>query len=297
MYFFRRREGFLIEIGVIGGDKREEVLINILAEKGYKIRVLHTPVDSPSKNIEYYDQLEPVVREADLVLAPMSSTDQNGYLKSTFVDRKIRLDKNFFEELPSDAVFMIGVARPDIQELLYQREIDFIELARLDELAILNAIPTAEGAIKIAIEETPFTIFGSRVLVLGLGKVGLTLAWRLKALGAECYAVTRDRGAMARGKDLGIKMIKYEEIMGYLPEFDILFNTVPAKIIGREYISVLKKNAVIIDLASSPGGTDFRAAEEKGLKAILALGLPGKIAPETGGEILGEVISDLIKKG
>lgn len=223
----------------------------------------------------------------------MSSTDENGYLKSTFIDKKIRLDDNFFDLLKKDTKFLIGIAKPFVKDIMEKKGVKYVELARLEELAILNAIPTAEGAIKLAIEETDITIYRSKVLVFGLGKVGLSLAWRLKMLGADCYAVTRNRSAFARGKDLGIKMLTYDNLRQYLESFNILFNTVPAKILNKDYISLLNDEALIIDLASAPGGTDFEAADKKGIKSILALGLPGKIAPKTAGEILGEIIPDL----
>ncbi len=226
----------------------------------------------------------------------MASTDEDGYLKSVFVDQKIKLDQDFFDLLNKDVLFLIGIARPEIKRIINNKGINCIELARLDEVAILNAIPTAEGAIKIAIEETDYTIYGSNTLVYGLGKVGLTLAWRLRLLGAESYAVTRDRAAQARGKDLGIKMLSYENISNYLKDMDIIFNTVPSKIITEKAINSFKDDAVIIDLASAPGGTDFEAARKKGIKALLALGLPGKVAPVTAGKILAEIIPDIIKE-
>lgn len=247
-------------------------------------------------DIKYYSSMERVIKDAEVVIAPMSSTDEEGFLKATFGDRRVKLDENFFDLMETDSLFLIGIARPAIKELIIERGIKCVELARLDEVAILNAIPTAEGVLKIAIEETDYTIYGSKTLVFGLGKVGLTLAWRLKALGAESYAVTRDRAAQARGKDLGIKMLSYDTINDYLKDMDIIFNTVPTRIITEKEIACLKNDTLIIDLASSPGGTDFEAARRRGIKALLALGLPGKVAPLTAGKILAEVIPDVIKE-
>jgi len=270
-------------------------LISLLASKGFNLRVLKKSPEKEEPWITYFDEIEQVVKCADMVIAPMSGTDEEGYLKATFIDKKVRLDEDFFNLFSRDTLFVIGIARPFLKRMMETKGIKYVELANLDEVAILNAIPTAEGAIKIAIEETDYTIFGSKTLVLGLGKVGLTLAWRLRLLGADSYAVTRDRAAIARGKDLGIKMITYDKLKDYLPEMNILFNTVPALILSREYISLLKRDALIVDLASSPGGTDFAAAKELGINAQLVLGLPGKVAPRSAGEILAEVIPDLLK--
>lgn len=285
--------GRKIKIAVIGGDRREEVLVENLAEKGYKLSVLSDrPLKGPGLFIS--SDIEKVIKNADIVIAPMTSTDEEGFLKNTFVEERIQLNSEFFNLMKKEALFLIGFVLPDLKKLLEDKGINYIELSRLDELAILNAVPTAEAAIKIAIEETDITIADSNVLVYGLGKTGLSLAWRLKLLGANTYGVTRNKAAIARGKDLGIKMLTYDTLAEHLPEMDILFNTVPALIIDRESIALLKEDALIIDLASAPGGTDFTAAREKGIKAILAPGLPGKTAPVTAGKILAELIPDII---
>ncbi|NLJ83706.1 MAG: dipicolinate synthase subunit DpsA [Halanaerobiaceae bacterium] len=285
--------GRKIKIAVIGGDRREEVLVEILAERGFKLSVLSDrPLKGPGLFIS--SNIEQVVRNADVVIAPMSSTDEEGYLKNTFVEERIQLNSGFFNLLNKNVLFLIGFANPLLKKILEDNGINYIELSRLDDLAILNAIPTAEAAIKIAIEETDITLASSNILVYGLGKVGLSLAWRLKALGANTFAVTRDGAAIARGKDLGIEMLTYDSVKTYLPDMDIIFNTVPALVIDKESIALLKEAALIIDLASSPGGTDFSAARERGIKAILAPGLPGKTAPVTAGKILADLIPDLI---
>ena len=59
-----------------------------------------------------------------------------------------------------------------------------------------------------------------------------------------------------------------------LPGFDAVINTVPAPVLPRTLLQQLPGGALIIDLASLPGGTDFAAAEELGLHAEHALALP-----------------------
>ena len=75
---------------------------------------------------------------------------------------------------------------------------------------------------------------------------------------------------------------------------DLLFNTIPTMIVTAQIIANLPSRAVIIDLASKPGGTDFRFAEKRGIKALLAPGLPGIVAPKTAGRIIADCLSRLI---
>ncbi|NLM97508.1 MAG: dipicolinate synthase subunit DpsA [Halanaerobiaceae bacterium] len=281
-------------IAVIGGDKREEVLIRILLEKGFKVSVL-SENNLGIDELFYTDDHALLLQNADVVIAPVSGLDDNLFLKSRFINNNIQLNSSFFDLMKKDALFLIGVVTEKLKKLLEEKSISFVELASLDSFAIKNAVPTAEGAIKIAIEETGFTIHNSKVIIYGLGRIGIPLAWRLKVLGADTYAVTRSKEAAARGMDLGIKMITYNLLDDYLPAMDIIFNTVPCKIITEESLSLVKKSAVIIDLASYPGGVDFESAGRMGIKAIHAPGLPGKLAPVTAGKILADTIIEILE--
>ncbi len=226
----------------------------------------------------------------------MSGTDEKGVIKSTFIDEKVILNRDIFKYFPAESVFLIGIARPAVKKILIEQKIKYIEMALEADIAVLNAIPTAEGAIKTLIEDTSITIFGSKIIIFGLGKVGFALAWRLKALGAKVYAATRSAKAIARGKDIGLQMIDYNNIHPFLKEVNIFFNTVPALIINKNYIKNISKGSYIYDLASSPGGTDFEKAHKKGIKAKLLPGLPGKIAPCFAGKIIANNFESLVAR-
>ena len=64
----------------------------------------------------------------------------------------------------------------------------------------------------------------------------------------------------------------------------------------RDVLKRIKKDTLIIDLASRPGGVDFSAAKELGLRVIWALSLPGKIAPVTSGAIIKDTVMNIIKE-
>lgn len=285
--------GLFLKIGIIGGDRREEILSEILAERGYEIKVLSDIVFN-DKKIEFHKDYRNVIADSELVYAPLPGVDEIGYLKKSFVSEGLKLDREFFSQLGKETLFLIGSLNDSIKKEVLNEKIRYIETARLPELAILNAIPTAEGAIKIAIERTPFTLFGSKLLITGLGKVGLTLAWRLKALGSDLFAATRDREAIARGRDLGLNMVSYNDLEGLLPKIDIIFNTVPVRIIKERHLRLMKEESLIIDLASSPGGLDYTLADSLDIDAIPALGLPGRTAPKTAAEILAEMVENII---
>jgi len=282
-----------IKIAVLGGDERELEMLRLLATTGVQIKTLGDPgVKIPG--IEVKDRLSTVIDNVDVVIAPMTSTDEDDYLKATFVNKAVQLTEEFFAELKSETLFIIGVARGSINDYCSEYDISLIQLAKLDEVAILNAIPTAEGAIQIAMEESDITLHSNKSMVLGLGRVGLTQARMLAGLGSQVYGVARDAGDRARAKEMGITPVDFDELKEIISAIDFIFNTVPTLILDRELLTEVKADVLIIDLASAPGGVDFEVAKELGIKALLSLGLPGKVAPKTAGQILGEVIPRLI---
>ncbi|MCK8823487.1 dipicolinate synthase subunit DpsA [Fuchsiella alkaliacetigena] len=283
-----------IKLAVLGGDQRELEMLRQLAATGAEIKTLGQPdIELPGLEVEH--SLAAAVKGAQVVIAPMTSTDEEGYLKATFVEEPVKLDKSFFSSLETASLFLIGVARGEIATYCQKQELELIELARLDEVAILNAIPTAEGAIQIAMEESELTLHSNQALVLGLGRVGQTLARMLANLGSETYVAARKPGDRARAQEMGITPVSFKQLEEVIPEMDFIFNTVPALVLDKDILTSVSSEALIIDIASAPGGTDFQAAKKLGVKALLCLGLPGKVAPKTAGQILGEVIPRLIE--
>jgi dipicolinate synthase subunit A len=67
-------------------------------------------------------------------------------------------------------------------------------------------------------------------------------------------------------------------------------------VVNAAVIQKMPSHTLIIDLASKPGGTDFRYAEKRGVKALLAPSLPGIVAPKSAGQILGNVLAQLLEE-
>lgn len=163
-----------------------------------------------------------------------------------------------------------------------------------DDVAIYNSIPTAEGAVMLAIQHTDTTIHHAKVAVLGLGRIGLTIAKTFKSLGADVSVGVRESALLARAFELGMRPFSIDRAKEALSEMDIVINTIPAKVVTANVLTEMKQHAFLLDLASKPGGIDLTYAEKRGLKAMLVPGLPGMVAPKTAGKILANVLSDLL---
>ena len=160
-----------------------------------------------------------------------------------------------------------------------------------EELSLRNAVPTAEGAVQLALEELPVTLSGLPVLIAGLGRIGTALAGILRGFGAEVTAAVYDPRGAAKARLHGIRSVPTRRMGG---NYGLVFNTVPKLIFDRDVLSRFDRKTLFIDLASKPGGIDMDAAAELGLKTVWALWLPGKTAPITAGEIVAETVSSIL---
>ena len=154
-----------------------------------------------------------------------------------------------------------------------------------EPLTTLNAIPTAEGAIRLAIDVSPLTLHGAKCLVIGFGRVGRVLAQKLHVLSADVTVSARKAADRAMAQALGMRPDTtglYEQGLG---EFDFIFNTVPAPVLSARQLALLKPACILIELASKPGGIPEDACRELGLSYHFAPGLPGLCAPETAGRL------------
>ncbi len=283
-------------IAMLGCDQREVDLAIALIGLDADLRLVGFPGGGALKKALHFDTPAEAVQGARIVIAPMSNTNLAGeiFARLDGKEEPINLTK-VIPLLSARTPLLIGVAKPIIQGLSTQYRLELIEIAEIDELAILNSIPTAEGALQVAMENTPITIHSSRCLVLGLGRCGTTLARVLLALGAKVTVASRSGADLARAVALGAEPLALANIKTST-RFDLIFNTIPAMVLPRSYLRLLDPNTVIIDIAASPGGTDFAAAEELGIRAIHALSLPGRVAPKTAGEILVSTIPRLLEK-
>lgn len=154
-----------------------------------------------------------------------------------------------------------------------------------EEFAVANALLTAEGAVNIAMNEYEGTIFGSKCLVCGFGRIGKMLAKMLKSLNADVTVSARNEVDFAYIDALGCKHIN-TNLLKSVKGYDLVFNTIPVMIFDGNLLMNTDRNTIIIDLASLPGGVDFEAAKRYKTDAVRALSLPGRTAPKAAGEII-----------
>ncbi|MEK3722218.1 MULTISPECIES: dipicolinate synthase subunit DpsA [unclassified Paenibacillus] len=284
-----------IQVALIGGDARQLEVINKCTELDASVVLIgFDNLQNVFSGITKAELSPKVLETMDAVILPAVGTDDKGYVESIFSTSELQLTEQHIQALPKNAKVFTGMAKPYLRNLCAQASIQLIELFDLNEVAIYNSIPTAEGAIMMAIQNTDFTIHGSVSMVLGFGRTGITLARTLHGLGAKVKVGVNKPEYFARALEMGFLPFYTHDLYAQVANIDLLFNTIPSMIVTAQIIANIPHRAVIIDLASKPGGTDFRFAEKRGIKAMLAPGLPGIVAPKTAGRIIADTLSRMI---
>ncbi len=283
-----------VKVAVLGGDAREIILVSTLSRLGAHVQVVGLPVKNDPPHVRVCQSLDECLAGVQAVILPVPGILENGNIYSVYEEKPLVLSEVLLVKLPPHAPIITGFARPRLKEIVERSNVRLITVLDLDEVAILNSIPSAEGAIQMAMENTAITIHGSQSFVLGFGRTGTTIARLLHGMGAKVIVASRNAAHRARAYEQGMSAISFDELPDFISRAEIVFNTVPAVVLTNCILSKAQEDTVIIDVASPPGGTDFEAAERLGIKALLAPGLPGKVAPKTAGQILSRVIPKLL---
>lgn len=280
---------------VIGGDNRQVALISLLLEKGHRVNILGFD-EYIDNRVAHYKKIDAELFNCDVLLLPIPYKDKQGNININKSHIKINL-KDIVDSLGNTRPwFVLGKADKDFKELIGSKKIEYLDLVQEESFSVLNAIPSAEGAIQKAMEMTNVTIHGSKVLVLGYGRIGKSLSRMLKGIGAHVLVEARSSEDLAWIAENGYEGVHLKDLGSRLPYQDIIFNTIPHLILDKDKLAKVNKDAVILDLASYPGGVDFYSATQFGIKASLELGLPGIVAPKTAAKIIYRVIMNSLPK-
>jgi dipicolinate synthase subunit A len=285
-----------MQIAVIGGDARQLEIIRKLTELDAKLSLIgfeqldHAFTGAIKEKVTEVD-----FSMVDAIILPVAGTSLEGQVDTIFSNEKVTLIEEMISKTPSHCVVYSGITNPYLTGITKRANRRLVQLFNRDDVAIYNSIPTVEGTIMMAIQHTDFTIHGSNIIVLGFGRVGMSVARTFHLLGAKVTVGARKTEHFARISEMGLTPFHLDELDLRVKNTDICINTIPHQIVTAAVISKMPVHTLIIDLASKPGGTDFRYAEKRGIKAFLAPSLPGIVAPKTAGNILANVLSQLLQ--
>lgn len=279
---------------VAGGDLRYGYTARALAGQYDVCAVGFTRQIVPFEEVKLAESAADGLPMCDVLVLPMPVSEDGVLVNAPYSRRNLSLS-GFIPFLKSDAV-VFGGKFGKAEALFREAGIETADYLAREELSTRNAVPTAEGAIQIMLEEMPRTIFGSRVLILGFGRIGSRMADMLHALGAEVTVAAREVSDRAKAEMLGCRSVQYASLPELAGRFDVICNTVPAKVVSAEVLEAMQPETLVLDLASKPGGVDWDAAQALGRRVVWALSLPGKTAPVTAGEIIAKTITHMLEE-
>lgn len=283
-------------LAVIGGDLRIVKLVEMLANEGKTVYVIGLEKAENLKNIDnviFCETISKTVENSKIVIGPVPFTTNAKDVNTPFSDNQITI-----QELLSNInskTLIAGAFAENLYEIASSQNIELIDLMKREELAVLNTIATAEGAIELAISNTNKILHGSEVLILGFGRVGKVLARKLSGMEANVTCAARKDEDLAWIKAYGYNLTNINTLGENLSKYDIIMNTVPHMILDEKRLQYVNKESLLIDLASNPEGIDKKIVKEKNLKFVWALALPGKVAPITSAEFIKDTVNNILK--
>lgn len=239
------------------------------------------------------DSLLSLAERADCLVLPLPVTSDNVMVSTPFYKQSLPLD-NLLSAVKEGGLIFGGCISPDVAALFNKHNLETIDYLEREELSVMNAVPTAEGAVQIAMEELATTLYGRNILILGMGRIEKVLIKILTGFSCRITVAARKYSDLAWAEVYGCKGVHIRSIEPALEDAEVLFNTVPAMILTGERLMRLHKDCLLIDLASKPGGVDLRTAAGLGIKTVWALSLPGKLALVSAGEMIASAILNIL---
>lgn len=271
--------------GIIGGDKRQIYCAKSIANDGYSVYIYG--FDKCGDIGLECAELDEISKKCDALILPLPVSKDGKTLNAPFASVQTAVNGEFFSRFDGKPLFVGMKSR-----ISYHSD-KIYDYSIREEFAVENAVPTSEGAIEYAMREYEGTICSSRCLVTGYGRIGRVLSHMLKGLGANVTVSARKLRDLAFIRSNGCNAVLTSSLGS---SYDIIFNTVPDMIFDSHTLAKTAAGAVVIDLASLPGGVDFEAAKRLNIKAVRALSLPGRVAPQTSGIIIKNAVYNIIEE-
>lgn len=282
------------DIALIGGDARIAHMAPYLFKKGYRVIGYGLSNDSEIDDsfVEAHS-LKEAIEVAGCIAGGIPLF--KGNLLCSQQPLMDLLKEEFYTSLQKGQRVFGGILPAEFINICKDRGIVCYDFMKNEPYVIKNAIATAEGSILEALQHKNTSIHGSESLVLGYGRCGRILAQKLKGLGAKVCVCSQSEEELAQAETYGMKGLCLHELEKYISQYEYIYNTIPAVVLSQDVLRYVRKDALVIDIASAPGGVEDEAAKKFGVRVLYCYGLPGKYAPKTAAEGLAEYVIQNMK--
>lgn len=259
-------------------------MAEILEKEGYEVVTYAVNCVHGSK----VSSLKEALKAVAVIAAPVPFL-KGGEIFSKEKKEDLSLEK-ILEYAPEGCKLFAGGIPTSFLKKAEEKGIICVDYLKDCRTVMENTVAVAEGTLAEAMKRSDRNLYKSFCIVLGYGRCGSTLASYLKRMGSHVAVYEKEEALKARATLLSDEVIEREKFPLYLEQADYIFNTIPAMVLPKALLEYVPKKALILDLASAPGGVDFEAAKDKEIQAVLLPGLPGSYAPKSSAEILGKLI-------
>ena len=277
---------------IVGGDMRNVYLADEFSKRDCIPLVAGIDASVLEGRGKYEPDFKKALASSDIIILPLPTTKDGSKINTPLFSGDLKVE-DILNYAKKDALIFGAMAENTRLPEVFPHYKDY---SRSEDFAILNAVPTSEGAIMELMKILPTTIFSSKFIVTGFGKCARIIAMNLKSLGGIVTVCARSQKDLSFAHSLGFKTVKLNEMHLYLPRADACFNTVPQRIFSSRELDSVKKGTPIIDVASAPGGLDEAEAKIRGVNYLFLPGIPGKYSPVTSGQIIYKTISNFINE-
>lgn len=275
---------------ILGGDKRLAYTAEEFIKRGYKTGVFANCEAMAVRGCGTFSCLKEAMESTDNIVSGIPFF-RDGKLNAPLCETTVTADDIAEHLLPSHIVAagMVG----DFALVCAKKGALCADYGKREDFCMLNAVPTAEAAIGILINNLPVTLWGSKILIIGYGRIGKVLSQRLKSLGANVTVTARKSSDFAISGISGIKCVSTGPYIDNGYQFDAVINTVPEKILTDKSFSQLRPDCFVMDVSAYPGYVSSEEAGVYGIKVTGAFSLPGKNSPVTAGRIIADVVTNI----
>lgn len=287
-------------IAVLGGDLRQYIAARELAARGFFVKVFGMERAEWEHTLTLSESLDGAMEGADAVVIPLPATVDGVLLSCPLAasETKVRLSE-VIETMTPGSLLVGGRIPETVVASAEAAGIRVRDYFGSEAFQIQNAYTTAEAAISIAMNSLSKNLCGARVAVTGFGRISKHLIRLLLSLGARVTVAARKSEDLAWAESLGCETLRLCEgvcPMALASGFDVIYNTVPHWLFGREFLEKTDRSTFLIDLASVPGGVDICAAKELRANVLWATSLPGKYAPESAGQLIADCVGEILRE-
>jgi dipicolinate synthase subunit A len=283
-------------VAVLGGDVRMLEHMRLARLAGAKVQHYGSiPEAAAAAGQPQATSLAASVKGARIISCPIPGLGADDELYAKFTTEKLCLTADVLKGAAPGAMLFTCYSTPRLDEWARAAAVKIIPYGEDDALSILHAVPTAEGAIRVAIENTDDTLLGMDVLCVGLGRVGVSVAQAFEGMKSRVSLAARNPAQLARAWAMNTVPIELRDLKAHVGKFGLIVSSTSGRVLDKDLLALTRPDVVIIDLCSPPGSVDFEAAKALGRKVIWARGQAGR-APRRAGADEWQVLMRIVRE-